>query len=115
MDENQQIKMSPDWNIAEERGNDGTDTRRRETGRALGRFAVSALRTESLAVVPEDIRIKFATFGGGEHLAIIRGTDSSGTPVVAFHSATSVTGVVYGAWQKFEQGTLKWQPDKYRL
>ena len=114
MDENQQIKMSPDWAGAEETGNANTDARRSQAGRALSRVAVSALRTESLDVVPEDVKIRFATYGGGEHLAIVRGTDREGRPVVAFHSGESVIGLMIGVQVKLDAGELNWKPDKFR-
>ena len=61
-----------------------------------------------------DIRIKVADIIGGSHLAIIRGFDGEGRPIVAFHSSEDILGCLSGLYAKLLEGTIKWKPDQFR-
>lgn len=62
----------------------------------------------------EGLSLRSPRAEGGEWLCTLRGFDSDGTPVVAFHSALSAIEALAGAGERWRQGTLKWRVDEYR-
>jgi hypothetical protein len=47
-------------------------------------------------------------------LVVLRGHDSDGGPVVAFHSEPMVANALAGAARRLADGQLKWREDEYR-
>jgi len=88
------------------------------TQQRLGK-AFAILERCALGAVYADIeltavRLKMPPVSGGESMAVITGIDGDGTPVVAFHSAVSVTELMCGLVTRLANGTLKWRVDEYR-
>jgi hypothetical protein len=66
-------------------------------------------------VTLEALKVRLGHGFGAETLIILNGVDSDGTPVVAFHSATTVAHAFIGAMRKFEDGDLNWRADEWRI
>lgn len=70
--------------------------------------------TRDLAVHLSGLSVKAPKGEGEELLIVIRGIDADGMPVVAFHSAFSLSEAVRGLAARLNNGTLRWRPDDFQ-
>lgn len=71
--------------------------------------------------VPDDrdqrivkVVIKGPEYYGGEFFSIVAADGDNGEPLVAFHTAESLAGVLVGLGNRVRNGSLKWRADEYR-
>lgn len=85
-------------------------------GRAMWRAELNIVRMlrerEQREVILHEIRVKLPTTEGGDFLCIVKGK-FAGKKIVAFHSASELTGAVAGAVERYEAGQLKYKEDMF--
>ncbi len=73
---------------------------------------IEGYRSWSVDIEGFSIRTPLAQHG--EYLLVLKGIDGEGGPVVAFHSATSLSDLFCGAANRLGNGTFKWRVDEFR-
>jgi len=58
--------------------------------------------------------IKAPQWYGGEYFAVVTADGDDGAPVVAFHTAESLVGLLTGLGNRLRNGSLKWRADEFR-
>ena len=58
-------------------------------------------------------RIRGPEFTGDDYLLVAGSLSEDCTPVVAFHKATTLPGVIIGFANRLRNGSLKWHVDKF--
>lgn len=82
-------------------------------GEAVGEVYRAMAGYRSLAVDVRGLSVRGPGGPGDEFLLTVRGSTEDGTPVVAFHSATTLMELFTGLAARLGNGTLNWKADQY--
>lgn len=90
-----------------------TDEYFRNVGVAAAKIDRAMQGYRSLAVDIIGLSVRAPVTESGEYLATVRGIDSEGARVVAFHNAASFAELIVGIEARLSSGTFKWRPDNW--
>lgn len=84
-----------------------------KVGTSLGHIDMVMQGYRDVSVELTGMSIRGPIAQGGEFLATLRGYDSDGMKVVAFHGAASLSEVFIGICARLGNGSLKWKEDQF--